>query len=97
VKPRFFIREGETMIPYSIDRSAHLCSSCLELFHVLGEEHKKKLVAPCPVPRSLPASNRTSICSWKNHETKNTEDRMEAQELITKARKGESTKKGNIV
>jgi len=48
VKPRFFIREGETMIPYSIDRSAHLCSSCLELFHVLGEEHKKKLVAPCP-------------------------------------------------
>jgi len=48
VKPRFFIRQGETVIPYSIDRSAHLCSSCLELFHVLGDEHKKKLVAPCP-------------------------------------------------
>jgi len=48
VKPRFFIREGEMIIPYSIDRSAHLCSSCLELFHVLGDEHKKKLVAPCP-------------------------------------------------
>jgi len=48
VKPRFFVREGETIIPYSIDRSAHLCSSCLELFQVLGAEHKKKLVAPCP-------------------------------------------------
>ncbi len=48
VKPRFFIRESETIIPYSIDRSAQLCSSCLELFHVLGTEHKKKLVAPCP-------------------------------------------------
>jgi len=48
LKPRFFIRESETIIPYSIDRSAHLCSSCLELFQVLGAEHKKKLVAPCP-------------------------------------------------
>ena len=48
VNPRFFIREGETIIPYSIDRSAHLCSSCVELFQVLGAEHKKKLVAPCP-------------------------------------------------
>jgi hypothetical protein len=48
IKPRFFIREGEMNIPYSIDRSAHLCSSCLELFQVLGAQHKKKLVAPCP-------------------------------------------------
>jgi hypothetical protein len=48
VKPRFFIREGDTVIPYSIDRTAHLCSCCLELFQVLGGEHKKKLVAPCP-------------------------------------------------
>ena len=48
MKPRFFIREGEMIVPYSIDRSAHLCSSCLELFQVLGAEHKKKLVAPCP-------------------------------------------------
>jgi len=48
VKPRFYVREGGMNIPYSIDRSAHLCSSCLELFQVLGAEHKKKLVAPCP-------------------------------------------------
>jgi hypothetical protein len=48
MKPRFFLRERDTMIPYSIDRSAHLCSCCLELFQILGEEYPKKLVAPCP-------------------------------------------------
>jgi len=48
VNPRFFIRENDTIIPYSIDRSANLCSCCAELFQVLGAEHKKKLVAPCP-------------------------------------------------
>jgi hypothetical protein len=48
IKPRFFITENESIIPYSIDRSAHLCSCCLELFQVLGEEYGKKLVAPCP-------------------------------------------------
>jgi len=48
VKPRFFIRDGEMITPYSIDRTAHLCSCCLELFQVLGGEHKRKLVAPCP-------------------------------------------------
>jgi hypothetical protein len=48
IKPRFFLRESETIIPYSIDRSAHLCSCCLELFQILGEEYPKKLVVPCP-------------------------------------------------
>lgn len=48
IKPLFFIREDETLIPYSIDRSAHLCSSCLELFQVIGGDYPKKLVAPCP-------------------------------------------------
>lgn len=48
LKPRLLVREDELIIPYSIDRSAHLCSSCLELFQIIGGEHKKKLVAPCP-------------------------------------------------
>jgi len=46
-KPRFFLEEDGHIIPYSIDRSANLCSCCLELFGVIGEEWKKKLVAPC--------------------------------------------------
>jgi len=46
-KPRFFLEDDGHIIPYSIDRSANLCSCCLELFGVIGEEWKKKLVAPC--------------------------------------------------
>ena len=48
ISPRFFTREGKGIIPYSIDRSAHLCSCCVELFQVLGSEYDKKLVSPCP-------------------------------------------------
>ena len=48
IKPRFFIEsDGQTM-PYSIDMSANLCSCCLELFQVIGNTWRKKLVAPCP-------------------------------------------------
>ena len=48
ITPHFFIQENQNIIPYSIDRSAHLCSCCLELFQVLGAQYRKKLVAPCP-------------------------------------------------
>jgi hypothetical protein len=48
VKPRFFVRENQGIIPYSIDRSAHICSCCLELFQILGDQFPKKLVGPCP-------------------------------------------------
>ena len=48
ISPRFFIETSDGMIPYSIDKSAHLCSCCVELFQILGTEFKKKLVAPCP-------------------------------------------------
>jgi hypothetical protein len=48
IKPQFFIQDSEEIVPYSIDKSAHLCSCCIELFGVLGGEYKKKLVSPCP-------------------------------------------------
>ena len=48
IDPHFFISIGEDIVPYSIDRSAHLCSCCLELFQVLGSQYKKKMVVPCP-------------------------------------------------
>ncbi|MBW2022719.1 MAG: hypothetical protein JRI51_07635 [Deltaproteobacteria bacterium] len=48
IKPVFFVEGKDGIIPYSIDRSAHLCSCCVELFQVLGHEFKEKLVAPCP-------------------------------------------------
>ena len=48
INPQFFIQDGKEIIPYSIDKSAHLCSCCVEMFQVLGGKYKKKLVAPCP-------------------------------------------------
>ncbi len=48
INPRFFIENEHSIIPYSIDRSAHLCSCCIELFQVIGSEYPEKLVRPCP-------------------------------------------------
>lgn len=48
INPHFFIEDKGGIIPYSIDRSAHLCSCCIELFQILGGKYEKKLVAPCP-------------------------------------------------
>jgi hypothetical protein len=48
INPKLFLKTPDGVIPYSIDRSAHVCSCCVELFQVLGSEFKKKLVAPCP-------------------------------------------------
>ncbi|MBE9520170.1 MAG: hypothetical protein IME97_03505 [Proteobacteria bacterium] len=47
IKPRFFVESDGQKVPYSIDRSANLCSCCLELFQVVGTAWRKKLVAPC--------------------------------------------------
>lgn len=48
IESHLFIEESGDKVPYSIDISAHLCSACLELFQVLGENYKKKYVTPCP-------------------------------------------------
>ena len=48
INPRFFVQDGKRIIPYSIDKSAHLCSCCVELFQILGADYENKLVAPCP-------------------------------------------------
>lgn len=48
IVPRLYVREGAEIVPYSIERSAHVCSCCLELFQVLGGRFRRKLVVPCP-------------------------------------------------
>ena len=48
IKPRLFLEQKCGVVPYSIDRSALLCSCCVELFQVLGSPFPKMLVAPCP-------------------------------------------------
>jgi hypothetical protein len=49
VYPRFFLQENQgPVIPYSIHRTALVCSACVEIFGILGEEYPVKYLAPCP-------------------------------------------------
>ena len=47
IEPEYFL-EGEGPIPYSLGKTSHVCSACLELFNIIGSKWKKKLVTPCP-------------------------------------------------
>jgi hypothetical protein len=46
--PRFFVEEDGHSAPYSIACTARVCSACVEIFDVLGSEHRVKYVVPCP-------------------------------------------------
>ena len=50
IEPRFFVNSenGDGIIPYSIEKTKHACSCCLEFFNIIGSEFKTKLVVPCP-------------------------------------------------
>jgi len=49
VFPRFFLsREGHPAVPYSIQNTAMVCSACVELFGILGEQYPLKYLVPCP-------------------------------------------------
>ncbi len=49
VLPRLFFQENQgPVIPYSIHRTALVCSACVEIFGILGEEYPVKYLAPCP-------------------------------------------------
>jgi hypothetical protein len=49
VFPRFFVRNSHgVVIPYSIQKTALVCSACVEIFGILGEGHPQKFLAPCP-------------------------------------------------
>lgn len=65
--PKFFINLNGILAPYSIADSIHVCSSCLELFNILGEPWPVKYVVPCigavqfahlPIDRYLQVSTR---------------------------------------
>jgi hypothetical protein len=49
VFPRFFVPGSSSpVVPYSIQRTALVCSACVEIFGILGEEYPVKYLAPCP-------------------------------------------------
>jgi len=48
IEPVYFITEEDEKIPYSIAKTAYICSACLEFYNIIGSEFRKKLVVPCP-------------------------------------------------
>jgi hypothetical protein len=45
--PGYFVNLNGVKVPYSINDSIHVCSSCLEFFNILGEQWPVKYVVPC--------------------------------------------------
>jgi hypothetical protein len=48
IEPAYFIVEKNGPVPYSIDKTSHICSACLEFFNIIGTPFSKKMVVPCP-------------------------------------------------
>jgi len=48
IEPTYFIVEENGPVPYSIDKTSHICSACLEFFNIIGPNFRKKYVVPCP-------------------------------------------------
>ena len=48
IEPAYFILEENGLVPYSIDKTSHICSACLEFFNIIGTRFRKKMVVPCP-------------------------------------------------
>jgi hypothetical protein len=48
IEPTYFIVEDSEPVPYSIDKTSHICSACLEFFNIIGANFRKKYVVPCP-------------------------------------------------
>ena len=48
IEPAYFIVEKDGPVPYSIDKTSHICSACLEFFNIIGTPFSKKMVVPCP-------------------------------------------------
>jgi hypothetical protein len=47
ITPRFYITLNGAKVPYSISNSVHVCSSCIELFNILGGQWPVKYAVPC--------------------------------------------------
>ena len=64
IEPRFYLERGEEKIPYSIGPTLRVCSACVELFDLLGDRFKEKLVVLCPgavVSTGLPPDRYFSV------------------------------------
>jgi hypothetical protein len=48
IEPVYFVLEGDERVPYSIGKTSHVCSACMEWYNIIGGSFRKKLVVPCP-------------------------------------------------
>ncbi|MCX5873905.1 MAG: hypothetical protein NTY51_11840 [Deltaproteobacteria bacterium] len=48
IEPAYFILEKDERVPYSICKTSHICSACMEWYNIVGCSFGKKLVVPCP-------------------------------------------------
>ena len=48
IEPAYFISNENGIVPYSIAKTNHICSACLEFFNIIGFQFREKLVVPCP-------------------------------------------------
>lgn len=63
VFPRLFLQEeGGPVIPYSIHRTALVCSACVEIFGILGEDYPVKYLAPCPGLKYVKPPSSQYLC-----------------------------------
>jgi hypothetical protein len=48
IEPVYFVDAGEDRVPYSICKTSHVCSACMEWYSIIGDSFRTKLVVPCP-------------------------------------------------
>ena len=64
IEPRFFLERENEIVPYSIGSTLQVCSACVELFGLLGDQFDEKLVVLCPgavVTSGLPPDQYFSV------------------------------------
>jgi hypothetical protein len=48
IAPTYYVEENGFKVPYSLGKTVEICSACLEYFGIIGGQHRRKLVVPCP-------------------------------------------------
>jgi hypothetical protein len=48
IAPEYYVEEDGLRVPYSLGKTLEICSACLEYYGIIGGQHRRKLVAPCP-------------------------------------------------
>jgi hypothetical protein len=67
IEPGFYLEREGKKIPYSLGSTLRVCSACVELFDLLGDQFDEKLVVLCPgavVSAGLPPDRYFSVIKF---------------------------------